>query len=293
MNSTNNITCEYTFTQGKYLNQKCKVKKIFCNGLCVKHHKAEQIKKDNIDKIKNKNINNIKKQLNIIIKKYDIDIIELRNIINLMEEDEEEEDEEEVVEEEEDEEEDEENIIIKKNILDLPIDILENLIIQNISKKLNIIFNNKIEKYIKYNGSDYYTTFECEGKHCEETHKLKLGYGWWRRWNDDVSLNTPFKIQLLCGSCIKQQEIECGRCKKDFNIKKMNYFLYDCNKDNFYDDFNDRNNIKCNRCIKHQIENFSTSLKFSIKKYDDIIQYKSLKYRLIDEQIKWKNRCII
>jgi hypothetical protein len=174
-----------------------------------------------------------------------------------------------------------ENIIIKKNklnILDLPIDILENLIVQNISKGLNIIFNNKIEKYIKYNGSDYYTTFECGGRHCGETHKLKIGYGW---WNDYVSHNRPFKLQLLCGSCIKQ-EIECGCCKKEFNIKKMNYFFYHDNKDNSYNN----KNIRCNRCIKDQIK-YQRIL--SIKKYDEVIQYKSLKYKLIDEQIKYKN----
>jgi len=150
----NTEQCQYILTKGINLGLKCTIKKIFCNGLCVKHHKSEQIKKNNIDKIKNKNINNIKKQLNIIIKKYDIDIIELRNIINLIEEEnevvEEELVEEEVVEEEVVEEEKQ-----KSKLLNLPYDILLKIIYKPcINKEIQLIFN----KNIPYLYNEFMTT---------------------------------------------------------------------------------------------------------------------------------------
>ena len=181
-----------------------------------------------------------------------------------------------------------ENIIIQKNIiqknkltiLDLPIDILENLIIQNISKGLNIIFNNKIEKIIKYNGSDYYSTFECCGKHCGETKNLKINYTWNMRCS---SYEIPFKVQLQCGNCIKNyNKVECGICKKEYDCKKMNYWCY--NNDREYIE----KNFRCNKCIKDQIKVQHYGL--FIGKYNEDINLKSknLKYRLIDEQINIK-----
>jgi len=192
-----------------------------------------------------------------------------------------------------------ENIIIKKkiNILDLPIDILENLIIQNISKGLNIIFNNKIERIIKYNGNDYYSTFECCGKHCGETNKLKVCYGYDRFWTGMI----PFKLQLKCDICIKEyNKVVCDKCSNEFDCKKMNFLSggYDEKK------------ILCNRCIKpYTKEIFDVNLlgkydpktdmcilntPYHIQKYNkDInLKSKSLKYRLVEEQINYKNRCI-
>lgn len=187
-----------------------------------------------------------------------------------------------------------ENIIIKNklNILDLPIDILENLIVQNISKGLNIIFNNKIEKIIKYNGSDYYSTFECCGKHCGETKNLKINYTWNMRCS---TYEIPFKVQLQCGNCIKNyNKVECGCCRKEFDCKKMNYWCY--NNDRKYIE----KNFRCNKCIKYQIKVQHNQMKnqlyqhengIFIQKYNkDInVKSKSLRYKLIDKQIKYKN----
>ena len=92
-----NITCEYIFTKGKFINQFCKVEKIFCYGMCKKHYTQEQLRKekqidDKVKEEKNTNeiTNNIIFKLKKIIEDYNIDTIELKNILNIIEEEEDE-----------------------------------------------------------------------------------------------------------------------------------------------------------------------------------------------------------
>jgi len=104
--------CCYQFTKGRTEGTRCPIMKIYQDDLCVKHHKIEKIRKQNLEKPKEKKptINKVKKDLMNILKKYkkeNIDIIELRNILNIIEEEEEE------VEVEVEEEEEENEYIIE------------------------------------------------------------------------------------------------------------------------------------------------------------------------------------
>ena len=99
MNSINEniITCEYINTRGQFINQRCKVQKTFCDGLCKIHYtrkmkkenKKENKKEDKKENKKEENpTNNIIFKLKEIIKEYNIDTIELKNILNIIEEEE-------------------------------------------------------------------------------------------------------------------------------------------------------------------------------------------------------------
>ena len=103
----------------------------------------------------------------------------------------------------------------------------------------------------------------------------------------------PFKIQLQCGNCIEEyNKIDCGRCGKDFDCKKMNFLYQDDEiKKCFYGCY-DETKILCNRYIKFYTKFYDKcNTKYNIQKYNKDINVKSknLKYRLIDEQIKHKN----
>lgn len=97
MNSINENqkTCVYIYTKGKFINQRCGTKKICGDEMCMKHYKQENLRKEKqTDEkvIKEKNTdditNNIIFKLKKLIKEYNIDTIELKNILNIIEEEE-------------------------------------------------------------------------------------------------------------------------------------------------------------------------------------------------------------
>lgn len=97
MNSINENqkTCVYIYTKGKFINQRCGVKKICGDEMCMKHYKQENLRKEKqtdetVLKEKNTNdiTNNIIFKLKKLIKEYNIDTIELKNILNIIEEEE-------------------------------------------------------------------------------------------------------------------------------------------------------------------------------------------------------------
>ena len=90
--------CQYIIKKGSKEGCQCKVKKNITNGWCFSHNPINQ--KVNIKYSNIKNKDNIKIDIKNIMKKFGVDFIEIRNVINLLEEEEEEEDEEEEEEEE-------------------------------------------------------------------------------------------------------------------------------------------------------------------------------------------------
>jgi hypothetical protein len=162
--------CQYIIKKGSKEGCQCKVKKNITNGWCFSHNPINQkvnIKYSNIE-----NKENIKIDIKNIMKKFGVDFIEMRNVINLLEEEEEEEQE---VEEEEEEEEKKgfkiiENLELiikpktktkkektKKEVVEVVVEKTKNEQVDElVEEKLQLVF----KKYFYENGCDVKKTFE-------------------------------------------------------------------------------------------------------------------------------------
>jgi len=80
MNSTKE-QCQYIIKKGSKEGCQCKVKKNITNGWCFGHNPLNQ--KVNIKYSNIKNKENIKIDIKNIMKKFGVDFIEKRNVINL------------------------------------------------------------------------------------------------------------------------------------------------------------------------------------------------------------------
>jgi len=166
MNSTKE-QCQYIIKKGSKEGCQCKVKKNITNGWCFGHNPINQ--KVNIKYSNIKNKENIKIDIKNIMKKFGVDFIEMRNVINLLEEEEDEEEEE--VEEEEEEEEEKgfkiiENLelIIKPKTKTKKEKTKEVVVEKTKEEKVDELVEEKLQlvfkKYFFENGCDVKKTFE-------------------------------------------------------------------------------------------------------------------------------------